>query len=499
MVAGSNSADDIKVYVNGEAPAGNSDNGIVDVAQGHHNTAILTESGEVFVFGSDAYDVLQVPEFDTTVVELLEIDHYGVAARLADGSVVRWGDLGCPGESEWFNDVTSYEEARNYAIGINPDSSLTYIGCSNCGSHDVPAGNDYVGVWAGQWDRYWGGAIRENGEIEMWGCENLGNFDIPDSLGSVRDADGGYFWTVALMQDSTLRAWGYDGHGEISTMPELDNVIGIAAGYHFGLALTNDGTLHSWGYNGNGESSLPSFDGPVVKFGVGLYSGWAITESGLAYFWGYDVDNMSSDAEASQSLNSGFLSSIVVYQGTDVHALDLADFDGDGDLDVLSGGCDDQDVAWYANDGSAGFDGSRNLLAQDIGCVRRVLAVDIDVGWRPDVVTYASNGQLSWFENISQGNFGPQQLITSWGGGWDVESADLNNDGNPDLVIKANNGCFQWHKNPGPVGDWTFQQEQCPPTGNNTERAFVMADIIGDGGIDVVTSPPVRRRFTKSV
>ena len=115
-------------------------------------------------------------------------------------------------------------------------------------------------------------------------------------------------------------------------------------------------------------------------------------------------------------------------------------------------------------------------------------AVDIDLDGDPDAVTLTSSGQLSWFENIAQGNFGPQFLITDWGEGWDVESADLNNDGNPDLVMKDDNGCFRWYANPGPVGDWSYQQEQCPPTGNNTERAFVLVDLIGDDGLDVVTS-----------
>ena len=167
-----------------------------------------------------------------------------------------------------------------------------------------------------------------------------------------------------------------------------------------------------------------------------MYSSWAITESGL-HPGGMTARNdlyiellYSQLQQGGTSVTDSAFAAFTVYQGTDVHALDLADFDGDGGLDVLSGGCDDQDVAWYANDGSAGFDGSRNLLAQDIGCVRGVLAVDIDIDGDPDVVTYTSNGQLSWFENISQGNFGPQQLITSWGNGWDVESADLNNDGN---------------------------------------------------------------------
>ena len=167
------------------------------------------------------------------------------------------------------------------------------------------------------------------------------------------------------------------------------------------------------------------------------------------------------------SADTSFANLNVVYQGTDVHALTLADFDGDGDLDVLSGGCNDQ-VSRGMRTMETGIDGSRNLLAEDIQCVRSVLAVDIDLDGDPDAVTLTDGGQLSWFENIAQGNFGPQFLIADWGQGWDVESADLNNDGNPDLVMKDDKGCFRWYANPGPVGDWPYQQEQCPPTSGNT-------------------------------
>ena len=157
-----------------------------------------------------------------------------------------------------------------------------------------------------------------------------------------------------------------------------------------------------------------------------------------------------------------------VYQGTDVHALTLADFDGDGDLDVLSGGCSDQDVAWYENDGNGGFDGSRNLLAEDIQCVRSVLAVDIDLDGDPDAVTLTDGGQLSWFENIAQGNFGPQFLIADWGDGWDVE-------GRLEQRRQSRFGHERrprgWYANPGPVGDWTFQHGTMPTLPATTPNA----------------------------
>ena len=501
VVSGSNSLDQIEsyLYYGGTNSIGQNIE-VVDIAQGHYNTAILTESGDVRVFGWNSSGVLSPPTFSSPVVDLIRHSHGAFSARLEDGTVQHWGRNDC-GESNnaWFSTKTQYSVARNYTIGLNADSTLAFRGCNSYGIGTVPTDSNFVSVWTSTWDEYWAGAVREDGSVIMWGRDANGNQNVPADLPPVQKVMGGHWWSLALLQDSTLRSWGYNGYSQVSNTPDLQNVVDISVGHGHALALTVDGTLHSWGNSSYGLQTIPEFDSPIVKFGTGLFSSWVITESGRAYMWGYDNYQMTADANIFADeleagyldglpIDSSFVFSSTVYSGTDVHALDLADIDGDGDLDVVSGGCNDQDVAWYENDGTGQFDGSRHLLAEDIQCITGVLTVDIDLDGDPDVVTYSNSGQLSWFENIAQGNFGPQFLIASWGNGWDVETADLNHDGNPDLVIKDDNGCFRWYANPGPVGDWTYQQEQCPPTGNNTERAFCLADIIGDDGIDAVTS-----------
>ena len=500
VVAGSNGQDVVATFLNNGISESLSGIQIKDVAQGRYNTAILTELGDVFVFGLNGYDVENPPIFNAPVAEIVGHSQRSFSAKLEDGSVKQWGYDNCGVTDEWLNEMTDYRIPENYGIGLRPDSTLSHIGCNNYGIESVPTDSNFVGIWTGQLDEYWAGGIKADGSVVMWGRDRYGNQNVPENLGPVWKASGGFYWTLALMRDSTLQAWGYNGVGQLNNLPSGSNFVEVKTGYGHGLALKDDGELISWGTDGYGLQQVPAFDGPVVDFGTGFHSSWARTESGQVYLWGDNeygktgdaltfIDGLALGFVGGVSVDTSFASAGLVYEGTDVYGLALADFDGDGDLDVLSGGCDDQDVAWYENDGNGEFDGSRHLLAEDIQCVRSVLAVDIDLDGDPDAVTLTNSGQLSWFENIAQGNFGSQVLVADWGNGWAVQSADLNNDGNPDLIMKDYRGCFRWYANPGPVGDWTFQQEQCPPNvGYDTESAFALVDLIGDDGLDVVTS-----------
>lgn len=465
---------------------------IVDVAVAYNALALLNGNGEVVVFDCDEWGAQEVPVLPGDVIEINGYD-YSFAAKLTNGQVVNWGFDFC-GElqDDWYTNVLEFDRSFLYALGLTSDGSLVETGCT-CAS--PPSGNDFVSVWSGP--NQWGGAIREDGSAEVWGCVECDEL-MPDStLGPLIDADGGEYWSVGIKADSTVVTWGCSAPAPDSSGFENARIVQVAAGAYGALALNAEGEIQTIGWIGD----VPNIDEPVIDIGASYNTFFALTQSGGLHVWdadgcGYlqsqvdDYVNFGALPGGGQedAVDGPFVPADYVGSGTWTNSLTLADVDGDGDLDVLSGGCDGA-VAWYANDGNGGFDGSQSLIAQGLECVQSVLAVDIDLDGDADVVTL-SDDKLSWFENIAQGNFGPQVLIANeFYNGTAMESADLNNDGNPDLVMRTDNGCFRWLANPGPVGDWTWQQQQCTPQGSyGTNRAFALVDLIGDDGLDVVTT-----------
>ena len=134
-----------------------------------------------------------------------------------------------------------YDMPYGYAIGLMADSTISHLGCSSCGIEMVPSDSDFVDVWTPWWDYYWAGAVKEDGSVVMWGCDQGGNLDVPEDLGPVQTAVGGWYWSLALLQDGTLRSWGRNDYDVITNTPNLSGVVEIAAGIQHGLALTDDG------------------------------------------------------------------------------------------------------------------------------------------------------------------------------------------------------------------------------------------------------------------
>ncbi|WP_055443371.1 T9SS type A sorting domain-containing protein [Lacinutrix himadriensis] len=140
-----------------------------------------------------------------------------------------------------------------------------------------------------------------------------------------------------------------------------------------------------------------------------------------------------------------------------------ADFDNDGDLDIVLASRLDDTVAWYENLDGNGVFGAENIIYTDDnpGQAIKVIAVDVDNDGDLDVlsasVEYA--GVVVWFENVDgYGAFGePQPIITgdadlATGIYMDIDVADVNQDGMIDILSAfEESNTLVWSINQGVV------------------------------------------------
>jgi hypothetical protein len=172
----------------------------------------------------------------------------------------------------------------------------------------------------------------------------------------------------------------------------------------------------------------------------------------------------------------------VVHDSEDVA---VADFDRDGDLDVVVASEDDRVSELYLNDGGGFFaDGGKRLPAQ--GTSNSVIAADVDRDGDADLL-FGNDGQDFLFIN-GGGHFSDQtaqRLPAAADVTQDLEAGDVDGDGDLDLVV-GNVGGNRLLLNDGrgfftdaPAGRLPLR-----PEGEETREAD-LADVDGDGDLDL--------------
>ena len=168
-----------------------------------------------------------------------------------------------------------------------------------------------------------------------------------------------------------------------------------------------------------------------------------------------------------------------------------SDLDNDGDFDVLSSSRVDNKIAWYENDGNGNF-GPQQVINSMSYQDNSIHTIDLDNDNDLDVlVSMRGNNSTVWHENDGNGDFGPAQIISTSFSPRSAYATDMDNDGDFDvlLALRSINSSLSdyvaWHENDG---NGNFGPEQVITTLVNLPYSTYAVDIDNDGDPDILSA-----------
>jgi len=168
---------------------------------------------------------------------------------------------------------------------------------------------------------------------------------------------------------------------------------------------------------------------------------------------------------------------------------DAGDFDGDGDLDVVSANRNEDTVAWYENVDGTGTFGPEQAISTTMPNARFVLVRDIDGDTDMDVLAVSTGlARVFWYENLDgNGTFNAGTEIPGVASGsLSIDSKDIDGDGDFDVVVAASTqNRLYWNENTDGLG--TFSAEKAIDTRGSFVQSVYAADLDADSDIDVVS------------
>ena len=162
-----------------------------------------------------------------------------------------------------------------------------------------------------------------------------------------------------------------------------------------------------------------------------------------------------------------------------------ADFDRDGDIDLIFACEDDKAKAYYLNDGAGNFSDASARLRQD-GVSNGVAAADLDGDGDLDLVFANAGPDYIWM-NDGAGNFADEttaRLPETQSVSQDVKAGDMDGDGDLDLVFGNEDGNALF-LNDG-KGAFTDASAKLPKRATPEEtRKVAIGDVDGDKDLDI--------------
>lgn len=161
-----------------------------------------------------------------------------------------------------------------------------------------------------------------------------------------------------------------------------------------------------------------------------------------------------------------------------------ADLDNDGDVDILSGTQYGGKIAWWTNDGFGQF--TQHIIDNGFSWGKSIDVADVDGDGDLDVLGASESGdELAWWENDGEETFAKHSVTTDFDGAFSIHAADLDGDSDIDIIAAAEKADeIAWWENDG---EQTFTKTEIATDFNGPESVY-SADLDGDGDRDIIAA-----------
>ena len=203
-----------------------------------------------------------------------------------------------------------------------------------------------------------------------------------------------------------------------------------------------------------------------------------------------DIDVIATGIEANRiewyenNGSQSFTTHVITNNFTGAHTVQLVDLDQDSDMDVLCSGWDNSstksEVAWWENNGSQSF--TKHLVSNTMDQSPFISSADFDSDGDLDlVVADEVPGEVYWFQNDGNMAFEMFTIDESFSSAHTLNIGDLDLDGDQDIMVNAWTGGQAWYKNDG---QGVFEKQSLPSLSG--AMWIDMADLDMDGDNDII-------------